>query len=135
MYSFRHLSGFSLLELMIVISIISILTAISIPTYQNYTKRARFVEVISAAGIYKTAVSLALQQGASLAELSNGLHGIPLQPKASKNLATVEVDNGIVIAKGSDMVNGATYILTPSADGGTWTVSGTCLEIGLCSGS
>jgi prepilin-type N-terminal cleavage/methylation domain-containing protein len=133
MHSLRQVSGFSLIELMIVISIISILAAIAIPTYQNYTKRARFVEVIGAAGIYKTAISLALQQGLALSELANGVHGIPMEPKASKNLASVKVENGVVIAQGGEIVDDATYILTPSADGSRWTVSGSCLQYGLCS--
>ena len=39
--------GFSLMELMIVLAIIAILTAIGMPTYQTYTTRAKFAEVLS----------------------------------------------------------------------------------------
>lgn len=125
-------SGFSLIELMIVISIIAILSVIAIPSYQNYTQRARFTEVIAATAPFKLAVSLALQQGASPAELSNGTQGIPAEPKSTKNLASVKVDNAIITASGSELTQHATYILKPNSDGSIWTIGGTCLKLGWC---
>ncbi len=125
-------TGFSLIELMIVIAIIGILSVIAIPSYQNYTKRARFAEVIAASAPYKTAVSLALQQGLPLTELNNGEHGIPASPTASKNLANLTVSNGIITATATEIADNASYILTPNANGSIWSVSGSCLESQLC---
>lgn len=125
-------SGFSLIELMTVVSIISLLAVISIPSYQNYIKKVRFAEVINATQVFKTAVAIALQQGVPLAELVNGVHGIPGEPKPTKNLASVKVENGLITAVGTIVVNNATYILKPSNDGSDWTVSGTCLKSGFC---
>ena len=127
-----YLSGFSLIELMIVVSIIAILSMIAIPSYQTYTERARFAEVITATDIFKTAVSLAIQQGIPLEELSSGTHGIPTEPKSTKNLEKIKVENGMITATGTTTVNNATYILKPNTDGSVFTISGTCLKNGLC---
>lgn len=130
--TFTHLHGFSLIELMIVVSIIGILSVIAIPSYQNYTQRARFAEVIAASTVFKTAVAIALQEGISPAELVNGANGIPPEPKPSKNLTNIRVENGIITAIGSELTGNATYILKPNTDGSHWSVSGTCLKNGLC---
>ena len=132
MKRFSIATGFSLIELMIVVSIIGILAMIAIPSYQNYTLRARFAEVISATQIFKTAVSLAIQQGIPLTELSNGFYGIPKEPKSTKNLASITVEHGLITATATQLAANATYILKPNADGSVWTVSGSCLKSSLC---
>ena len=124
--------GFSLIELMIVVAIIGILSTIAIPSYQNYTLRARFSEVIAATAPFKTAVSLALEQGAPMNELNNDNHGIPSTPAATKNLASIKVDNGIITATATQTAGNNTYILKPNSDGSTWSVDGTCIKTGLC---
>jgi type IV pilus assembly protein PilA len=124
--------GFSLIELMIVVAIIGILSTIAIPSYQNYTLRARFAEVVAATEPFKIAVSLALQQGITVDELNNNYHGIPAEPAATKNLASVKVENGIITATATSIINGNTYILKPNSDGSAWTVDGTCVKAGLC---
>lgn len=127
--------GFSLIELMIVVAIIGILSTIAIPSYQNYALRARFSEVIAATEPYKTAISLALQQGIPITELSNNTHGIPTEPISSKNLQTIKVDHGIITATATKVASNTTYVLKPKTDdGSTWEVdiSSTCLKAGLC---
>ena len=125
-------AGFTLIELMIVIAIIGILSAIALPSYQNYTRRARFAEVIAATAPFKVAVSMAIQQGFESSMLKNGAYGIPPSPPATHALASLVVRNGIITATGTRQVGNATLILAPNEEGSLFTVSGTCLENRLC---
>ena len=43
----RHMSGFSLIELMIVVAVVAILSAIALPAYQEYVTRGKITEATS----------------------------------------------------------------------------------------
>ncbi len=51
-------SGFTLIELMIVVAIIAILAAIALPAYQNYTREARYSDIQTVADGLKTKFSV-----------------------------------------------------------------------------
>jgi len=53
----KNQSGFTLIELMIVVAIIAILAAIAIPQYNDYTARGQFAEAVSLLGGLKAPVA------------------------------------------------------------------------------
>lgn len=53
----RNQSGFTLIELMIVVAIIGVLAAVALPAYQDYVKRARITEGLSLASGAKTEIA------------------------------------------------------------------------------
>ncbi len=59
-------SGFTLLELMIVVAIIGILSSVSLPAYQNYSARAKIGEVVLALSACRTAISETVQSASGL---------------------------------------------------------------------
>lgn len=124
--------GFSLIELMIAVAIIGILSAIAIPSYNHYTQKARFAEVITAVQPYKLSIALALQEGKRPDELTQGSNGIPIFGGATQNTQSVRVTNGVINALATTAAGQYTYILTPNALGTQWQTTGSCKVAGVC---
>lgn len=133
--SIKQHDGFTLLELMMVIAIISLLASIAVPAYQTYSNRSKFTEIVTAVSPYKAAVNLCIANTNSIATCTAGNEGIPADINTpSGYLDSLSVKNGVITAEATADLDSATYILTPSPSGSTveWNVSGTCQTLTYC---
>ena len=133
-------NGFTLLELMFAVAILGLLVVVAVPAYLDYTKAAKFAEVISATVPYRRAIEQVISTGScadpmTLVVLDDGFCGIPAAITSPiGRVASLTVENGIVTVTGIDSLDSSTFILTPN--GVTppiqWTISGTCITNNIC---
>lgn len=89
-------TGFTLIELMIVVAIIGILAAVALPAYQDYTVRAKISEVLLAGSSVKNRFSEAFQTD-GITGMNNAATAwavVPLAQKTSKYVADITTSAG-----------------------------------------
>jgi len=138
----QDFSGFTLIELLIAIAIVGILTAIAIPSYQSYTRKAHYTEIVQATTPYKLGIEECYQLTGGLKECQPGKNGVPKNVEAGSGPGLIDSitvgDNGkiTIIPRNKYGIKAEdNYILTPSEDKGqlAWSVSGGGVDQGYAS--
>ena len=110
----RIATGFTLVELMIVVAVVGILATNAIPSYQDYVVRGRVSEALAAMGACKTSIAdyVANKGGLPTNLTASGCSDSPMQ-----YVSGVDVLNGVVT------ITLATRMDLASASGGTLTLT------------
>jgi len=132
-------SGFTLIELLITMAIIGILTVIALPSYQKYTRRAHYTEVVQATAPYKLGVEECYQVMGGLDQCNAGENGVPDNIESGQGAGLIDSvtvdDNDKIVVTPKELYGikpEDTYELTPTESNSvlTWTSSGGGVEKG-----
>lgn len=92
-------NGFSLIEMMVVVAIIAILSAIAVPSYTYYTQQAKVTKAMAHAQPFQLAIALCWQAEGQLSDCAqagqNGLPSVPSPLPAELNSLSIGDDSRI----------------------------------------
>lgn len=96
----RKQSGFTLIELMIVVAIIGILAAIAMPAYSDYTQRTKVAGALSAINTFKVAVNVCYTDRGLFNGCNQNTNDIPNGIATGDNGATINYIDGLSVTNG-----------------------------------
>jgi len=120
----NEISGFTLIELVIVIAILGLLAAIAVPQYQSYVVRSQVAEAFGLMDGLKTAVTEAASENGGLTGVNNGTFDVPVATdNQGKYVAQIAVADGVMTmtlkaaAPTAAQIQGKTLIMVPTPHG------------------
>ncbi|OED40691.1 hypothetical protein AB833_11560 [Chromatiales bacterium (ex Bugula neritina AB1)] len=132
----KQQTGFTLIELMIVIAIIGLLISVAIPQYTHFIKRGKFSDVVTQTNVTRKSVELCILDRNTPGDCDGGEHGTIENYTGSGNVESIDILDGVITATGSSALDNRTLILTPIYDGASnsliWEYSGTCYDADIC---